>query len=312
LQQSLQNGNWQPGAYREFVITEPKVRTIHAAPYIDRVVHHAIINIIEPIWETRFYAHSYACRKGKGTHRAVDMCQQYLRRSKYVLKCDIKKYFPNINHEILKKIIGKKIADKKLLTVINNIIDSSPVFEGIIVSGNSNLGEYLQLPLFSQSYKKKGIPIGNLTSQFFANLYLNELDIWLKDEMKVKDYIRYMDDFIIFDDDKEGLQLLKTKIKEFLTCQLQLELHPNKAEVFPIKIGVPFLGYHIYTTHRRLHRNNIQRFVSRMKKKQKLFGSGEITLDAIRQSVNAWIGHASHGDTLGLRETLFSKLVFVR
>ena len=309
LKRQLETGKWKPGKYFAFTIQEPKERIIHAAPYIDRVVHHALINIIEPIWESRFYDHSYACRKGKGTHKAVNTCQQYLRKYKYVLKCDIRKYFPSIDREILKNIIHKKISDKQLLIIIDYIIDSSPEFEEIIEQSIRNEN---QLSLFKINKNKKGIPIGNLTSQFFANVYLNELDQWLKRECKIKGYIRYMDDFLIFANEKPRLHYIKKELKEFLQNKLELTLHPKKAEVFPIKNRIPFLGYHVYRYQKRLQKNNIKRFIKRMKVKQCEFSKSKIDMKQITQSIHAWIGHSSHADTNKLRESIFSNLVFVR
>lgn len=309
LQKQLNNNSWQPGEYWSFKIHEPKERTIHAAPYEDRIVHHALINILEPIWEKRFYDHSYACRKGKGTHLAVDICQKYMNEFKYVLKCDIKKYFPSIDREVLKNIISKKIKDKKLINVIYNIIDSSPEFEQENIQLNSINDD--QLFLFGKNSKyKTGIPIGNLTSQFFANVYLNELDQWLKRECKIKGYVRYMDDFLIFHNDKAYLQTLKKDAKIFLSQKLQLDLHPNKAEIFPIKNGVTFLGYHVFNSHRRIQKSNINRFLNRMKLKQFEYANNKIKLKDITQSIKAWIGHSAHADTYHLREDLFQNLIF--
>ncbi len=307
LQEDLDSRQYKPGAYRHFTIHEPKERTISAAPYRDRIVHHAIINIIEPIWESRFYFHNYACRTEKGTHRAVDTCQKYLRKNNYVLKCDIQQYFQSIDHQTLKVIIRKKIRDEKLLALIDLIIDSSPV--EISRYGNVSLQYDYGDNLFTPLERKKGIPIGNLTSQFFANLYLNELDQWLKHSKRVNHYLRYMDDFIVFHDSKKYLNELRSEIRDFLFT-LRLNLHSKKQEIFPAKNGVPFLGFHVYTTHRRLKKENVKRFVKRMKNKQRQFSNGEIDVQTIQQSIKAWIGHAGHADTWQLRKRLFNEFVF--
>lgn len=309
VQNNLVKGNWKPGKYWSFTIFEPKKRIIHAAPYVDRIVHHAVINILEPIWEKRFYTHSYACRKGKGTHSAVDTCQKYMNRYNYVLKCDIRKYFPSIDREILKKIIHKKITDIRLVKIINNIIDSSPEFEDVENKFNSANDDQLCLFYNSPNYKK-GIPIGNLTSQFFANVYLNELDSWIKHELGIKGYVRYMDDFLVFHNYKQQLNTIKMQTKSFLSNNLLLDLHPKKAEVFPVKNGIPFLGYHVFKTHRRLQKNNIKRFLTRMKRKQDEYSKNKITFVNIMRSIKAWIGHCSHADTWNLRDGIFLKLVF--
>lgn len=173
LKQRLTLHIYTPKPHKIFHIYEPKEREISVASFEDRIVHHAVVNILEPIYEKQFIYHSYACRKSKGTHKAIFKAQEYMKKNKWYLKCDIRKYFRSINHEILLKILKKKIIDEKLNQLIKKII--------------TNVGE-----------KDKGLPIGNLTSQFFANLYLNELDYYIKQEIRQKYYIRYMDDFIIF------------------------------------------------------------------------------------------------------------------
>ena len=302
LRDELLSGEYRPGQYHQFEIYEPKQRFISAAPYRDRVVHHALINIIEPIWESRFYYHSYACRKEKGTHKAVDICQQYLRKNQYLLKCDIEKYFPSIDHQILKQIVRGKIADKKVLALTDLIIDSSPINEVRIKYFPGDT-------LFSPIELRQGIPIGNLTSQFFANLYLNELDQWLKNTCKVHYYLRYMDDFIVFHNSKEYLKILRSEIRDYL-AKLRLSLHQTKQQIYPAKNGIPFLGFQIYRDNRRLRKENIRRFMTRMKRKQKLFYDTKIQLSDIRQSLMAWIGHAGHGNTYHLRKDLFEQFVF--
>lgn len=307
LQVELNSGEYNPGAYRSFTIREPKERVIFAAPYRDRIVHHALMNILEPIWEPRLYYHSYACRVNKGSHKALDVCQSFLRKNKYVLKCDIQKYFPSIDHKVLKKIIKNKIADPQLLNLLDLIIDSSPNEISKEVPICYFDGDNLLTPI----ERRKGIPIGNLTSQFFANIYLNELDSWVKNHQKMKFYIRYMDDFIIFHKSKQVLNKLRLTIIEFLAI-LRLKLHEKKQQVFPIKNGVPFLGFHIYYTHRRLLISNIRLFKKRMKKKQIKFTNGEISLLETRHSIMAWLGHSSHGNTYNLRKDMFQDLVFTR
>lgn len=302
IQNELESEIYKPGKYKQFTIFEPKKRLISSAPYRDRVVHHAVNTIIEPIWENRFYYHSYACREGKGSHKALDICQKYLRKNKYVLKCDIEKYFPSIDHKILKQLLRKKIADQKLISLLDTIIDSSP-------EENNIYTYYAGDNLFTPANRRKGIPIGNLTSQFFANLYLNELDQWIKNKKQEKYYLRYMDDFIIFHDSKEHLNILKLEIKKFLN-DLRLSMHKKKQQIYPVKNGVPFLGFHIFNTHRRLKKENIRLFIKRMKFKQDEFIKTQITLSDIEQSLKAWIGHAKHGNTYNLREDVFKQLVF--
>lgn len=224
LQKELIAKTYQPGNYKSFFIFEPKKRMISAAPYRDRVVHHALCNIIEPVFEKSFIFDSYANRKNKGTHRAILRYQHFARKYKYVLKADIKKYFPSIDFEILKKVIRRKISCSDTLRLIDMIIDNSnsqePVFE--VFPGDD---------LFTPLERKKGIPIGNLTSQFFANIYLNPFDHYIKETLGCKAYIRYVDDFVIFGNDKNELWQVLGQCRTFL-AKFRLALHPKNRKYF--------------------------------------------------------------------------------
>lgn len=197
LQQELTDKTYQHGKYRTFYIREPKIRMISAAPYRDRVVHHALCNIITPIFEKTFIHDSYANREGFGTHRALSRFTEFARSSRYILQCDIQKYFPSIDHDILKTTIRRKIKCRDTLWLIDHIIDNS--------NEQFHLDEYFQDDDPSFLERRKGLPIGNLTSQFFANIYLNELDHFVKEQLKCRKYLRYVDDFCLFDDDKKYL-----------------------------------------------------------------------------------------------------------
>jgi len=286
LHEELKNQTYAPGPYRHFYVSDPKRRLISAAPYRDRVVHHAFCNIIEPLFDKTFVYDSYACRKGKGTHRALDRAQKFLRANKYVLQCDIAKYFPSIDHDILSAILGRRIKDEKVMRLAQLIIRSALVAE-----------------------RSKGLPIGNLTSQFFANLYLNELDYFVKFGLKERCYIRYMDDFLIFGNDKQRLHKIKDKVKCFLENKLGLDLHPKKNVVFPVFAGVGFLGFHIFKEYRRLKKGNIRLFLARMKMFRSLLRQGLVTMDEISYSLRCWLAHASYGNTLSLmRQTVLLDL----
>jgi RNA-directed DNA polymerase len=304
LQEELLKQTYRPGAYYEFTIYEPKKRLISAAPYRDRVVHHALCNVIEPIFERTFIFDSYACRVGKGTHRAVDRFTQFCRRHRYVLKADISKYFPSIDHAVLKGLIRRKIRDPQALWLIDLIIDSSNPQEPVTAYFPGD-------DLFTFVERRHGIPIGNLTSQFFANVYLNPLDHFVKEQLHCKCYIRYCDDFVVFADDKYWLHEVKAQIEEYLTL-LRLKLHPRKCQVLPVKDGTDFLGYRIFSKHRRVRRDSIIRFRRRMRRLQGAYARGEIPLSHIRQSIQSWLGHLSHADSYGLRKQLLREIVFVR
>ena len=276
IQNDLINGKYEVGKYYKFVIFEPKKRIIYALPFRDRIVQHAICNIIESIFEKIFIHDSYACRKNKGTHKGIERLRYFLRKKEfYVLKCDIKKYFPSIDKETLKEIIRKKIADEKLLSLIDKIIDS---------------GEY-------------GLPIGNLTSQLFANLYLNELDYFVKNNLKAEFYLRYMDDFIILDESKKELHLIKKKIILFL-ISLKLEMHEKQAGIFPSEMGINFLGYIIYKDYMKARKSTVKRFLRRIKVKIKKYSEESLCFEKIMESFNSWNAYMVYGDTYLLRNKL--------
>jgi len=303
LRDELRRMMYEPGEYRDFIVHEPKERLISAAPFRDRVVHHAVCNVIEPIFERSFIFDSYACRKGKGTHKAIERCQSFLMRNRYVLKCDVRKFFPSIDHEVLLALVQRKIADVDLLVLLEKVIRSKVFREEI---------EYLDLlDMFNHEVRYKGIPIGNLTSQFFANVYLNGLDQFMKHGLRTRYYIRYMDDFLVFSDDKAYLHWVKERAREYLRS-LKLEMHPKKCTVFPTATGVDFLGFRLYRSYRRIRKSNIKLFIRRLKRMRWLYGRGEMELDKIGQSVQSWVAHARHAKSDGLRTSLFNRFSFVR
>ncbi len=306
LQKQLATKTYKPGAYRSFYVHDPVRRLVSAAPFPDRVVHHALCKVIEPIFESRFIYDSYACREGKGTHRAVRRFGDFMRKNAYVLKADILKYFPSIDHVILRDILGKRIADQDVLWLIEVILESG---KGILE------GEYVMQwfpgdDLFA-ACRPRGLPIGNLTSQFFANVYLNELDYFVKFELRHPYYIRYCDDFVLFGQAKRELHQVKEEIARFLE-RLRLRLHPKKTLVQPVDIGTDFLGYRHYPTHIRVRKDNVKRFVHRLQKKQRLYQQGMIHARDIQPSVQSWIAHARHANSYRLRQDVFDQLVFRR
>ncbi|MGQ9592834.1 MAG: reverse transcriptase domain-containing protein, partial [Planctomycetota bacterium] len=204
LQEELRSRTYRPGPYSTFRVYEPKERLISAAPFRDRVVHHALVRVIEPLFERRFVFDSWANRLGKGTHRALERFQGFSRRFRYVLKGDIRKYFPSIDHEILKAKIRRVIRCPGTLWLLDAIIDASNTQDPVV---EYFPGDDILTPL----ERRKGLPIGNLTSQFFANVYLDDLDHFVKDGLGVKAYLRYVDDFAAFSDDKRELGLLRER-----------------------------------------------------------------------------------------------------
>ncbi len=304
LQQELADKTYQPGAYRTFTIKEPKTRMISAAPYRDRVVRHALCNIIVPIFERTFIHDSYANWVGFGTHRALHRFIRFARSSRYVLQCDIKKYFPSIDHSILKNLIRRKLKCKDTLWLIDTIIDNSneqlPVIEYFP-------GDELLTPL----QKKRGLPIGNLTSQFFANIYLNRFDHFVKEQLKVKKYVRYVDDFALFADDWQFLAEARLAVEEYLGG-LRLKIHPIKSQLFETKHGANFLGFRIFPHRIRVRTENLRRARRRLKRLQTEYAEGKIDWSKVERSLTSWVAHLEHGDTWQLRKKIFNSLVFSR
>ena len=304
LQMELEESTYRPGTYRTFWINDYKPRLISAAPYRDRVVHHALCNVIEPIFDRQFIYDTYACRKGKGAHAAVDRFTHYARRHPYVLRCDVRKYFPCIDHQVLLSLIECEIKDRRVLDLIRLILREGP-------DQPSPVDYFPGDDLFTPLERRRGIPIGNLTSQLFANAYLNGLDHFVKETLRCPGYIRYCDDFACFGDTKAYLWEVKAAMDERLAV-LRLRLHPNKCAVQPASVGTPFLGYVVYPDHRRLRRRNGVKFLKRMKALQRRYGRGDVGGAELRASIHAWIGHASHADTYRLRESLLGQVAFSR
>lgn len=295
LQQELETQTWQPGAYFSFYILDPKRRLISAAPFRDRVVHHALCNVIEPLFERAFIGDSYANRLGKGTHRALNRAQAFARRYRYVLQCDIVQFFPSIDHVLLRGILARKIGDERTLWLCDQILKSG---EGVLT-------EEYEMAWFSgddllAATRPRGLPIGNLTSQFWGNVYLNELDQFVKRKLRVSAYLRYVDDFLLFGDDKADLWRWRQAIQDFL-ASLRLTLHPGSSTVYPVRAGIPFLGWRLYPDHRRLQRKNGVAFQRRYRRKRRALARGELTPAQLHQSVQGWIAHVQHGQTWGLR-----------
>ena len=300
LQNELILGTYKTGRYRLFKVFEPKERQVAALPFRDRVLQHALVDTIEPIWETRFIPDSFACRPNKGTHAGADRVEAMMRKVKRqhgsvcVFKADIAKYFSNIDHAILKRLVRRYVKCRRTLALFEGIIDSCAV------PGDA---------------RPVGLPIGNLTSQLCANIYLHALDEFVKYELGEPFYLRYMDDFCIIHHDKAYLHQLRNTLEEFLWNRLRLRTNA-KTQVFPVTSwpGRPldFLGYRIWPTHRKLRTSSIRRISKTLKRLQKLYGKGVVSLDRVRQSVISWIGHAKHAESYGLRKKLLGRFAFVR
>ncbi len=213
LQADLREQTYRPGAYTNFHIYEPKRRLVSAAPFRDRVVHHALCRVIEPIWEARFIDTSYACRVGKGTHAALDRCQAWARRYRYAFHGDVVKYFPSIDHQILRSLLARRIGDQQTMWLVDRILDS-----GAGIQAHEAPPVYLPGDDLFAALRPRGLPIGNLTSQFWANVYLHELDIFVKHELRCPAYLRYMDDFVLFSDDQAQFQERSGRVAPVAEC----------------------------------------------------------------------------------------------
>jgi retron-type reverse transcriptase len=257
-----------------------------------------ITRALEPLFELSFIFDSYACRKGKGTHAAADRCQQFARRYRYVLKADVRKFFPSIDHQILKTLIGRKIKDPDVVSLIGLIIDHSNPQGPVLMWFPGD-------DLFTPTERRRGLPLGNQTSQFFANVYLDPLDHLVCDRLGLS-YVRYVDDFLIFADDKQQLHDARKEVERFLET-LRLRIHQDKSAVFPSEQGIRFLGYRVFPTHRLLAQENVRRFRRRMRRMQREFAAGRLGFDAIRPRILSWIGHARHANTYRLRSDLLRK-----
>ena len=286
----IKSKQYKIGKYREFYVYEPKERLIKSLPYIDRIVHQWYVEeFIKPFFIPRFIKDSYACLKDKGGHKAVLRMQDFMRRMKrkyknyYVLKCDIKKYFYNIDKNILYSILEKSITDKELL-----------YFSRVIIFDND---------------EKKGIPIGNYTSQFFANIYLNELDHYVKEDLGLPYYIRYMDDFILLLPTKDDAKQIKEKIKNFLEQNLKLELNA-KSKYYPSKMGIDFCGYRIFETHLLIRKRSKAKIKKLIKSWNCFYKEGNLNLENVIQRWNAWRGHISHANTYHLENKYLDKILF--
>ncbi|MCB0037936.1 MAG: hypothetical protein KDE51_28075 [Anaerolineales bacterium] len=302
LQAELMDGSYRPGAYRHFIINEPKKRKISAAPFRDRVVHHALCNIIEPLFEARFHAHSYANRKGMGTHRAIDQLQQYARRYRYVLRLDIVQHFPSIDHALLKQTLFRLVDGKQTCTLIKHIIVSG---EGVL----QNEYDMVYFPgddLLAVN-RPRGLPIGNLTSQFWSNCYLNSFDWFVTRELGCATYLRYVDDFALFSNSKQQLLSWKQAIVERLSHHYRLTIHVQQSDVNCVQDGIPWLGFIIFPAHRRLKRHNIVQFQQRLEHNLNAYMIGQCTFAELDASVQGWINHVRYGDTWGLRNHIFYK-----
>jgi RNA-directed DNA polymerase len=250
-----------------------------------------------PVLEKCFIADSYANRAGYGTHRALRRFTEFARSSRYVLQCDIQKYFPSIDHQILKSMLDRKIKCPQTLALIQLIIDHSNPQEPVL---EYFTGDTLLTPL----ERRRGLPIGNLTSQFFANCYLNALDHFVKRSLKAEKYLRYVDDFALFSDDRVFLSEAKAAIEAFL-ASLRLKIHPMKSQLFETSAGANFVGFRVLHDRIRVRNDNLRRGRLRLRRLKADLAAELITLEQFYNSFQAWDAHLQHGDTWCLRQKIY-------
>lgn len=301
LQVELTAQTYTPGAYVSFMIHDPKLRKISAAPFRDRVAHHALCNVIEPVFDARFHPDSYANRVGKGTHRAVDRLQQFAQQHRYALRCDIRQFFPAIDHAIMRDVLAEVIRDGDVLWLCDQII----------VSGRDVLRDEYDMAWFpgdtlDAALRGRGLPIGNLTSQFWANAYLNPFDHFVQRELGCRAFLRYVDDFALFSDSKHTLWDWKRAIIDRLAT-LRLTIHAHAAQVVPCAHGIPWLGFVVYPTHRTVKARNVVKFSRRLRARWTEYVTGQISFAEFDASVQGWINHVRYADTWGLREHVLGK-----
>lgn len=292
LHRDLATKQYKHQAYMGFYIRDPKVRHIHKATVRDRILHHAVFRILNPVFEQTFIANSFSCRVGKGTHKGVLAAESMIRKESrnytmpcYALKCDVRKFFGSIDHEILLAILKKRIVDPDTMWLMEQIVRSFSAEQTTL-------------------FDRHGLPIGNLTSQLFANVYMNEFDQFVKHELKVKHYARYTDDFVVISTDKKYLEGILDPFQKFIGDKLNLSLHPKKCVILDVGKGVDFSGYVILTHYRLLRSKTKHRIFRKLKYRVAQFRRGEIDEHSLSQSLQSYLGALSHAHTYQLSQDL--------
>ena len=288
LQRELMDESYRPRPYRTFYVSEPKARTISAADFRDRVAHHSLCAVLEPLFERAAIFDSYACRTGKGSHAAVRRARSFAARCGYFLKLDVRKFFETVDHAVLKAGLRRLVKDDRVLRLADRIIDHGA----------------------PGSAPGRGLPIGNLTSQHFANHYLSPLDHFIKEKLRARGYVRYMDDLLLFADSKASLRDAHGRIRAFLEEGLRLELKAEATVLAPVSEGVPFLGLRLWPGAVRLDGAGKRRFLRALRSGAEDLRCGRRSEEGLSASMRSRLGHAAHADTLGLRRSLWGLMDF--
>ncbi|MFM9948159.1 MAG: reverse transcriptase domain-containing protein [Saprospiraceae bacterium] len=279
LRKQLLSGAIEVGDYRYFKVFEPKERQICASAFREQVLHHALMNVCHEHFERVQIFDSYACRKGKGTYAAIERAKTFTRQYNWFLKLDVRKFFETVHHQILKKQLGCMFRDQALLGIFGKIIDSY------------------------EAHPERGLPIGNLTSQYFANHYLAGLDHFIKEQLKIKAYVRYMDDMVLWHDDKEALKQALSDIRDYIRHELRCELKPEVLN--RSALGLPFLGYRIFPHNVRLTQQSKQRFIRKIRIAEDHLESEHWDQATYQRHVLPLLAFVQHADTKGFRQKIF-------
>jgi len=288
LYDELKNQTYIPESLKTFILRDPKTRKISKSAFRDRIIHHALVRVIEPIFDKIFIYDSCANRIGKGNLFALKRFDFFKRKvtnnlhsEAFCLKADIKHYFQEVNHKILLSMMRRKIIDNKVIELIRKILINGQFKEGV------------------------GMPLGNLTSQFFANVYLNELDYFVKHILKAKYYIRYVDDFAILHKSKEQLEIWKFEIDNFLKDRLKLELHKDKSKIISLSKGIDFVGFRCFWYFKLLRKRNIKKMIIKIEAYKK----GELSKEKLVESLNGWLAYAKWVNSYKLRESILKEII---
>ncbi|GDX93481.1 hypothetical protein LBMAG46_34900 [Planctomycetia bacterium] len=304
IRSQLLQAHWKPGPMNSFEVHDPKCRLISAAPYADRVVQQAICGVIEPLFERSFIFDSWACRSGKGQHAAIQRARRMLRKFPWVLKTDIRRYFPSIDHDLLMQRLARTIGDRSVLELLEIIIRHP-------WPGQQRCRTFPGDDLFTPLERTCGLPIGNLTSQLCGNLYLDETDHWLQQALRVPGYLRYMDDLVIFGPSKQFVVDTLSRLRDRMQS-LRLHLHPTKTQIQPSRCGLKFLGYHISTQSIRPVPETVTRFRRKLRLLQKLYDQQNILLTDLQQIVASYWGHFQQAGTPNRFRIILNDFPFFR
>ena len=303
LSDDLRSGSWRHQPYTHFVIHEPKRRRISAAAFRDRVVHHALCQVIEPRFERLFIADSYANRPRKGTHQAVARLQQLAGAHRYVLRADIRQHFPSIDHAVLADALRTQVPEPELMALVGHILAS-----GEWAQEDAGDARYFAGDDLLAACRPRGLPIGNLTSQFWSNVYLHALDLFVTRELGCSAYLRYVDDFALLADSKAQLWAWKAALRERLG-RLRLQMHAHSTQVAPCAAGIPWLGFVVYPDRIRVKARKVRHATQRLDSLYAAMLDGAISFGEFDASVQGWVNHVRQADSVGLRAHVLSPFV---